>query len=282
MTTPVSSIPVSSIPAPSIPAEISRRQKPWLSVLLDRRWPGLSQLLPTVPEALASLLRTVVVALFILTFVMQPFLIPSESMEQTLLKGDFLLCNKQVLASPGPIGRFILPYRNVRRGDIVVFHHPNPPLLIKRVVAIPGDRLRIRNGRVFVDGAALSQPYAFFTPASRAAPANFPARIYTNPEVDPDWWRQMQSLTQNGELTIPPGEYFVLGDNRNDSDDSRFWGFVPRQAILATPLVVYFSLRTASRDIPQKDANDKLGHDSNFAEKLARFARWSRIFRVVH
>ncbi len=108
--------------------------------------------LPTLPEAAASLLRTVVIALFLLTFVLQPFLIPSESMERTLLVGDFLLFNKQIY---GPAGRFtgwMLPYRPVERGDIIVFHHPQPPLLVKRVVGIPGDRLRIVDGRVYVNG----------------------------------------------------------------------------------------------------------------------------------
>src|SRR5690242_14187982 len=121
--------------------------------------------IPTVPEAVASLLRTVVVALFLLTFIMQPLLIPSESMEHTLLVGDFLLFNRQEYAPAGMIGRWIMPYRDVERGDIIVFHHPNPPLLIKRVVGIPGDHLRILDGRVLVNGAALSEPYATFEPA---------------------------------------------------------------------------------------------------------------------
>jgi len=93
--------------------------------------------LPTVAEALASLLRTVVVALFLLTFVLQPYLIPSESMEHTLLVGDFLLVNKQVYAKPGPLSRWLLPYRDVARGDIIVFHHPLHPYLVKRVVEFP-------------------------------------------------------------------------------------------------------------------------------------------------
>ena len=109
------------------------------------------QHLPTVPEALASLLRTVVVALFVLTFVLQPFLIPSESMEHTLLVGDFLLVNKQIFAPSGSnhFARWMMPYRDVERGDIVVFHHPEPhPYLVKRVIGLPGDRLRIEDGRV--------------------------------------------------------------------------------------------------------------------------------------
>ncbi|HEY1766266.1 MAG TPA: signal peptidase I [Terracidiphilus sp.] len=239
--------------------------------------------LPTLPEALASLLRTVVVALFVLTFVLQPFLIPSESMERTLLVGDFLLFNKQVYAPAGALTGWALPYRPIRRGDIIVFHHPNPPLLVKRVIGLPGDRLRIQDGRVFVNGAPLDEPYAVFEPAPpNDFRGNFPASLYTDPQVDPDWWRQMQSLTRGGELLVPPGEYFVLGDNRNHSSDSRYWGFVPRQAIVARPLVIYFSLRRPSSTDVQQAANDRLGHERDLPQRLAGFARWRRIFQVVH
>ena len=237
---------------------------------------------PTLPEALGSLLRTVVVALFLLTFILQPLLIPSESMEETLLVGDFLLFNKQIYAPAlGPPGR-LMPYREVRRGDIVVFRHSDPPLLVKRVVGLPGDRLRLQDGRVLIDGVALAEPYAAFEPASpNAERDNFPARVYTDPQVDPDWWRQMQSLTRNGELVIPPGEYFVLGDNRNHSRDSRYWGFVPRQAIIARPLAIYFSVSRPSSTDPQLGADDRLGQDSRLSSRLKGFARWQRIFRVV-
>jgi signal peptidase I len=242
--------------------------------------------LPTVPEALASLMRTVVVALFLLTFVLQPFLIPSESMEHTLLVGDFLLVNKQIFAPSGSkysLDRWMMPYRDVERGDIVVFHHPDPPYLVKRVVGIPGDHIRIEDGRVTVNGAALDEPYAAFEPAApNPFRDNFPAQIYTDPNIDPIWWRQLQGLTQNGELVVPPGEYFMLGDNRNHSKDSRFWGFVPRQAIIARPLVIYFSVRRPSTTDVQQAADDRLGHDRELSARLAAFARWKRIFRVVH
>ncbi len=239
--------------------------------------------LPTLPEALASLLRTIVVALFLLTFVLQPLLIPSESMERTLLVGDFLLFNKQVYAPSSAMSRWLMPYRPVERGDIIVFHHPKPPLLVKRVIGLPGDRLRIQDGRVIVNGVPLDEPYAAFEPAPpNDFRDNFPAKIYTDPQVDPDWWRQMQSLTRNGELVVPPGEYFVLGDNRNHSSDSRYWGFVPRQAIVARPLVIYFSLTRPSSTDVQQAADDRLGHERELAVRLTGFARWRRIFQVVH
>ena len=242
--------------------------------------------LPTVPQAFASLLRTIVVALFLLTFLLQPYLIPSESMERTLLVGDFLLVDKEIYAPVGTSPHlldWLEPHRDVARGDIVVFHHPNPPLLVKRVVGVPGDRIRIANGIVTVNGSPLVEPYAAFEPTLRpASPEEFPGKVYSDYQVDIAWWRQMQGLTQNGELVVPAGQYFVLGDNRNHSFDSRFWGFVPRQAIIARPLVIYFSLRRPSATDVNQPPDDRLGHDTELSARLASFARWKRIFHIVH
>jgi signal peptidase I len=242
--------------------------------------------LPTAPEALASLLSLVVIALFLNTFVLQPYLIPSESMEHTLLVGDFLLVNKQVYApagQPGSLSRRLMPYRQVARGDIVVFRHALHPYLVKRVIGVPGDRLRIEDGRVIVNGQILEEPYAVFEPSTPNPFRDvFPADVYSDPLIDLDWWRQMRTLTRQGELVVPAGQYFVLGDNRNHSDDSRFWGFVPREAIVARPLVIYFSLTRPSTTDVQQAADDRLGHDRELSAKLTGFARWKRIFLVVH
>lgn len=247
----------------------------------SRKWRHL----PSVPEALASFLRTIVVALFLLTFVVQPFLIPSESMERTLLVGDFLLVNKQIFAPMGSRynpARWLMPHRSIERGDIVVFHHADPPYLIKRVIGVPGDRIQIDNDRVIVNGVPLDEPYVAFEPvAPNPFLDNFPGRIYTDPNIDPVWWRELQNLTAGGALVVPQGEYFMLGDNRNHSKDSRFWGFVPRQKIVARPLVIYFSLRRPSTTDVQGASDDRLGQEGELGSRFAGFARWNRIFRVV-
>lgn len=254
-----------------------------VSGMVERRWPGLLEQLPTLPEAAASLLRTIIVAIFVLTFVMDPCMIPSPSMERTLVVGDFLLSNRQVFAPEGALGRWILPYRAVHRGDVVVFYHDHPSLLVKRVVALPGDRLRIVSGHVYIDGVEQKEPYLRLAPGAHTiAGDDFPFQIYSDPEVDPAWWTLMQKLTRNGELIIPAGEYFVLGDNRDHSDDSRFWGFVPRQAIFAKPLVIYFSLRVPSPTDAKTRPDVKLEKENDFPEKLTGFARWNRVFHVVH
>lgn len=243
---------------------------------------------PTIPEAAASLLKTVVVALFLLSFVFQPFLIPSESMERTLLVGDFLLMNKQIYAPAGKLTRWIFPYRDVERGDIVVFHHPKPANLIKRVVGVPGDRLRIVQGQLFINGQKIDEPYATFEPTTGPPLGDdFPtvSSYATDPRIDPKWWHQVQSLIQNGELQIPPDQFFVMGDNRNYSADSRSWGFVTRQQIIARPFIIYFSINrpstTDTQEVVPEVANDRLGLNRELSTRLETFARWKRIFTVV-
>ena len=242
-------------------------------------------------QAIQSLVNVIVVALFIITFTVQPFRIPSESMEPTLLVGDFLLVNKEVSSDQG-IGAFA-PSNRIHRGDLIVFHYPVEPSmhLVKRVVGLPGDRIRLRAGRVFIDGNALLEPYAAFRPSlPDSYRDDFPLMESADPEVNPRWWIQMRSLISGGELTVPVDSYFVLGDNRNDSEDSRYWGFVPRAAIVGKPFLIYFSLRNLD-NAPGQPGTGDAGAASGSAQSdtsraalspLVHFARWDRALRVIH
>jgi signal peptidase I len=238
-------------------------------------------------QAFQSLLFLLAIALFILTFVVQPFLIPSASMEPTLLVGDFLLVDKQISPSRLPA---LAPANLVRRGDLIVFHYPVNPskFLVKRVVGLPGERLQLRDGHVFLNGRALAEPYAVFHPAAPDSYRDdFPQVDRADPAVDSHWWIQMHSLVGNGELTIPPDSYFVLGDNRNNSEDSRYWGLVPRAAIVGKPFLIYFSLNGPDPDstpgafpVADLQASQTARQHRSFASLLS-FARWERMLRIL-
>lgn len=250
---------------------------------------------PSPLEAMRSLFSLLVLAMFALTFIVQPFRIPSESMERTLLVGDFLLVNKSIYGPPPSHFAWLLPYRQVQRGDIIVFHFPlNPPEhVVKRVIGIPGDRIHLKNGVVYRNGQPLSESYVVDEPAyPDSFRDNFPAGLYTDPSVDTHWWRQLHHDMSGDDIIVPAGTYFVLGDNRNHSRDSRYWGFVPRSAIVGRPFIIYFSLRRPSTtDVPElpQDAalpaqDDKLEHEGppeKFLDKIVDFARWTRILRPV-
>jgi signal peptidase I len=200
-------------------------------------------------STLKSVLEIVVFAVFLVTFLVQPFRIPSGSMEPTLRVGDFLLVDKQSYGPAGALDRLLLPPARVRRGDLVVFHYPVEPKLhlVKRVVGLPGDHIRLRGGRVLVNGRVLSEPYAFYSPSRpNGFRDEFPSLLEADPNVDLRWWIELRRTALEGDVTVPANEYFVLGDNRNDSEDSRYWGFVPRSAIVGRPLLVYFTVPMAA------------------------------------
>ena len=238
----------------------------------------------SVPEAFQSLLNLIVIALFIITFTFQPFRIPSESMVPTLLVGDFLLVNKEI--SRDPWMPLIAPTYQIHRGDLVVFHYPvdSSLHLVKRVIGLPGDRIRLHDGRAWVNGVPLDEPYAIFRPAAADSYRDeFPRLGSTDPNVDSRWWIQLRSLVHDEEITVPPNNFFVLGDNRNDSEDSRYWGFVPRAAIVGKPFLIYFSVRTP--DTTPTDSRLPHVKEPQPSEKLSSimaFARWDRSMRVIH
>ena len=237
-----------------------------------------------VTGSIQSLLGTVVIAVFVITFIVQAFQIPSPSMENTLLIGDYLLVNKLCYGG-GSVGDHLMPYRRVQRGDVVVFHYPVNPAqhFVKRVVGVPGDRVRLINKQVFVNGVPVKEPYAHFSrPANDLFRDNFP-RLDVAAGETPEWWVQLHKLVDDGQLIVPQGNYFVMGDNRDDSYDSRYWGFVPQANIIGRPLLIYWSV---------DEGDGEVAATNSVAGKLARFAygvshmfqitRWNRTLRLVN
>lgn len=247
--------------------------------------PGGQQHAPGVLQAFQSLLYLIITAIFIITFSLQPFRIPSGSMEPTLLVGDFLLVDKQGLG--GDSAADPLPHNDIRRGEVVVFHYPVEPSihLVKRVIGLPGERIRLRGGHVFINGMEIDEPYAVYRKTrTDSYRDNFPRLQSPDPDVTSRWWMQMRGLVENGELLIPAGCYFVLGDNRNDSEDSRYWGFVPRTAIVGRPALVYFSLREASAGGRRPGTSGNVvqpQRSGGLAGALFDLARWDRTLHVV-
>jgi signal peptidase I len=237
--------------------------------------------LPHLLDTVRSSLTVIIVALFIIAFVVQPFRIPSESMEHTLLVGDFLLVDKVAFA-PAGIWSWLLPYRAIARHDIVVFHFPldAEEHVVKRVIGIPGDEVALHNGVAAVNNAPQTEPYDVFERADADEYRDeFPRYTTGDPSVDPHWQQQMHGLIDNAHLRVPVNTFFVLGDNRNHSRDSRYWGFVPRQNIEGTPLLVYFSLREPSATDTPPPPGGRLGN--SVEDRLIDFARWDRILRVI-
>ncbi|PYQ38237.1 MAG: signal peptidase I [Acidobacteria bacterium] len=234
-----------------------------------------------IVSSVQSLIGTIVIAIFVITFVVQAFQIPSESMENTLLVGDYLLVDKLCYGGRG-LGDHIMPYQKISRGDVIVFHYPVDPKqhFVKRVIGVPGDRLRMVNKTVYINGKPLTEPYVrFLEPPSNLFRDNFPRTdmpiIYG---MEGKWWLEMRKLVEDGELIIPQGHYFVMGDNRDDSQDSRYWGFVPRENIIGRPLLIYWSIKTLDQDVPS-------GKAYRFAYALTHLfqnTRWNRTLRLVH
>jgi signal peptidase I len=241
-------------------------------------------------EYAESLLVTLILALFFTSFILQAYRIPTPSMEPTLLVGDHLLVNKFIFGGRGEWYEKVLPYRPVQRGDIIVFKFPfqDHSNYVKRVIGLPGERLHIVDQLVYINGKLLSEPYAFHQEgASEPYGDNFPPTPGLNgyipaSMVEKEWRSEMFRYIHGGELQIPPHRYFAMGDNRERSWDSRYWGFVDEDAIMGRPMFIYWSV----------DSEDDEGSDQNFSGRatgmvdlLLHFptrTRWSRMFHLVH
>ena len=241
----------------------------------------------TTVEFLASLASVLVTGLFIITFVVQTFVIPSSSMEQTLLIGDHVFVNR-VQFSPktswiGPLQ----PYGQPHRGDIVVFFSMDPRTpdlyIVKRIIGVPGDRIHLQDGAVYRNGEKLNEPYVrhvggFPEPYRDNFPAVSP--IDESNVID-DWKLTIGSHIENGDIVVPPGSYFGMGDNRDVSLDSRYWGFIARDHIIGRPMIIYWSFEATEDEYMQRGAWDRV---SSFAHVFIHFfdqTRWKRTVRVV-
>jgi signal peptidase I len=251
-------------------------------------------------EAVASICSVLVVGLFILTFLAQNFVIPSGSMENTLLVGDHLVVDRISLA-PDAKWMPLVHYREPRRGDIVVFIKPVPEpqpdadgnpqyfFLVKRLIGVPGDKIHLRDGIVFINGVAQPPPkdgsddpgsaidQVFLDEFPSIPPADAPSEAATG-----SWAVDAPSHIVDGDLVVPTGMYFMMGDNRHNSLDSRYWGFVPRQNIVGRPLFNYWSFKSTEPDYELTGFGPRLARLGHVVTHFISDTRWKRTFHLTH
>lgn len=234
-------------------------------------------------NSIAEWAITILILLFGTSTIAQPFVIPTSSMHNTLYTGDHLIVDKLAYAPAGPISKYIAPYQEVKRGDIIVFKHPTLIVVdyVKRVIGVPGDHVKLVNKVVFVNGKPLTEPYTIHMDNFVNYRDNFPLG---EPDYIPDpkmAARAYQMLRENvvdGELVVPPGSYFAMGDNRDNSLDSRYWGLVPRDNITGKPVFVFWSYDAPTEDL--KDYN--LHHLFDLAQHFFTKTRWNRTLKLIH
>jgi signal peptidase I len=225
---------------------------------------------------------TIVLLLFGTTSLLQAFVIPSGSMESTLLVGDHLLVNKLTYApAADAVSQHLLPYRDVQRGDVIVFRYPLDPnrMLVKRAIGIPGDRVRLIDKQLVLNGVKVAEPYAVHIAGSfDPYRDNFPggAPVYG---LRPSAEEMLRQHVAGGELAVPRGYVFAMGDNRENSDDSRFWGLVPRENIVGTPWLIYWSFDAPEADL--ENENIGIDHVVDVAIHFFSKTRWSRTLSIV-
>jgi signal peptidase I len=240
----------------------------------------------TFPEFVAGIAEVLVSGLFIITFVVQSFVIPSGSMEDTLLVGDHLFVDRVAPAMKARYTGPVVPYRQIHHGDIIVFIHPDPAeggiYVVKRVIGLPGDRIHLRNGVVYRNGVALNEPYVKLQPGSydpyRDEFPKYP--VPTQMQGVPSTWPIMlHDRIRGDDVVVPEDDYFGMGDNRDNSLDSRYWGFIPRENIVGRPLLIYWSFEGG--DYSATSMADRLGSFLQTAIHFFDQTRWRRTFHLV-
>jgi signal peptidase I len=236
----------------------------------------------TAREYFESLTITVILALFGTTFIVQAFKIPTPSMEDNLLVGDHLLVNKFAFGALGSIVDRVIPLRDIRRGDIIVFKYPLDLTkhYVKRVIGLPGDRIHVMDETVFVNGQPLAESYKQMRPDVYRE--DFPpltgSTTYKVPEGPYGWY---EPFRHGNEIVVPKGHYFAMGDNRDNSADSRYWGFVPRELIVGKALIIYWSYESDSDAYRRTEVRDWVRQTLDLVMNFFGKTRWSRTFKII-
>ncbi len=273
--------------------------------------PSTDEVTETPLEALASICTILAVGLFVFAFIFQNFEIPSGSMLNTLLIGDHVVVDRISLSPPTRWAPFV-HYRPVRRGDVIVFMKPHSEtpdmVLVKRAIGIPGDRIHLRKGVVYLNGVAQNEPYAIQPDAMSLIPYrdDFPSDLSGLRQQASDdlaargdcqdpacvsqeaidnrtitWADELPQYIQGDDLVVPPGMVFAMGDNRTESLDGRFWGFVPEQNILGRPLFVYWSFKTPADEEDKTTIGDRISFMFHIVTHIFTDTRWKRTFHVI-
>lgn len=232
-----------------------------------------------IREFLEQALITVIMALFLMTFIAQAVAVPTGSMQNTINIGDHLFVNKFIFGKPTPVLGSLLPTREIKRGDIIVFKLPENAKVnyVKRVIGLPGETVQVKGRRVFINGKELPEERALVRGIGSPDPELTVVKVEPKPEDA--WYRVYYDVDRSDEfeinhraiygvnepVTVPDGKYFVMGDSRDNSEDSRYWGFVPRENIFARALYVHLSFDPRASGLINKLAN----------------IRWSRLGTAV-
>jgi signal peptidase I len=223
----------------------------------------------TLREYFESIVIAVILALFVRTWVVQAFKIPTGSMENNLLIGDHLLVNKFVFGpTTGGLEQAVLAVRDIRRGDVVVFKYPDEPErdFIKRVIGLPGETLELRNKKVYINGQPLEEGYVHFL----------------DPVAQGQEVTSIDVRERYGPVRVPENQYFVMGDNRDNSQDSRYWGFLPAHYIKGKALMIYWSYESGSEDYVENGVGASIKRIFSVVSHFFTRTRWERILQQIH
>jgi signal peptidase I len=238
-------------------------------------------------NSIAEWAVTILLLLFGTTTLVQAFVIPTGSMEDTLLIGDHLLVDKLAYAPSGAISKYLLPYEEPKHGDIIVFRFPADisNTFVKRVIGLPGDHLKMVKRDIYRNGVKLNEPYVYHKFPYDEYRDNFPGPTSpfqaSTPLAAQLQQRMLEDNVMNGEIVVPKDSFFAMGDNRDNSLDSRYWGFVPRENIIGKPIIIYWSYRATTDDLAGSSVSSLVSHAVDLGQHFFTRTRWGRTLNLI-